>query len=522
MKNWSKHIRTSIAISTIFMFLSSTDLEAKDPIKKISKDILLDKVKGGWAGQTIGTTFGWTNEFQYPGTYIQDYERIPWHNDYINEAMRVFPGLYDDVYMDLMFMNVFEKKGLDASMEDFAQAFSKTEFQLWHANQAGRYNVQNGISAEKAGHWLNNPHADDIDFQIEADFAGLMSPGLPQAATNYSEKIGKIVNSGDGLYGGIFVANMYSWAFISDDIPSVINNALKSIPKQSQFHQLISDVIKWHKKYPKDWKQTWFEIQKKWAEEVGCPTMVFHPLNIDAKINAAYVVMGLLYGEGDYTKTIEISTRTGQDSDCNPATALGILSTMIGYSKIPEYWKTPLQKAEDKKFSYSEYNLKDVYQVGFEQALENIVKYGGKVIENEVFIPKAEIATAAFEENFKGHFPKERTKLEKIIVDTISFEFEGIGFVLRGASRTSNYDDHEPIVAELYINNKKVETANLPWQNNKARADLFWKYQLPKGKHKVAVKVIKRTPNQDVYIADYLVYDDKKTSGIRFGGDHVH
>ncbi|MCO7111845.1 ADP-ribosylglycohydrolase family protein [Bacteroides uniformis] len=47
----------------------------------------------------------------------------------------------------------------------------------------------------------------------------------------------------------------------------------------------------------------------------------------------------MLYGEGDFTKTIDISTRAGQDSDCNPASAAGILGTMIGYSNIPEYWK---------------------------------------------------------------------------------------------------------------------------------------------------------------------------------------
>ncbi|WP_270089995.1 ADP-ribosylglycohydrolase family protein [Sphingobacterium sp. SYP-B4668] len=506
----------------LLVSLAGTSLAQKAKSSTLTKAQLLNKIKGGWAGQTIGTTYGWTNEFQYAGTYIQDYERIPWHNDYINEAMRVFPGLYDDVYMDLMFMHVFEKKGLDAPMEEFAKAFADTEFQLWHANQAGRYNVQNGVPADRAGHWLNNPHADDIDFQIEADFAGLMSPGMPQAATDISERIGKIVNSGDGLYGGVFVANMYSWAFVSDDIPTVVNNALKSIPKESKFHQLISDVIKWHKQYPKDWKQTWFLIQRNWAEEVGCPSMVFHPLNIDAKINAAYVVMGLLYGEGDYTKTIEIATRTGQDSDCNPATALGILGTMIGYDKIPPLWMEPLQKAEDKKFSHSEYALNDVYKVGLQQALENIERNGGTIAGEQITLPKASIKTAAFEENFKGHFPKERIKLEKIITDTISFEFEGIGFVLRGASRSSNANDTAPVIAELYIDGKRVETANLPWQANKARADLFWRYQLPKGKHQVTIKVKQATKAQDLWIADYLVYDNVKTSGIRIGGQHDH
>src|SRR5690606_32179561 len=313
---------------------------------RISKEKLLDKVKGGWAGQTIGVTFGWPSEFRYLGTFIQDYEKIKWEDDYVNEAMTVFPGLYDDVYVDLTFVEVFERLGLDAPLDSFGASFAAKQYELWHANQAGRYNLQQGINPSQSGHWLNNPHADDIDFQIEADFAGLMSPAMPATATAISNRLGKLVNSGDGLYGGIYVANLYALAFASDDIGYIVKNALNAIPKESKFYQCISDVINWHKAYPSDWKQTWFEIQKKWAEEDGCPNGVFHPLNIDAKLNAAYVVAGLLYGEGDFTKTIEIATRQGQDSDCNPATAIGVLGVVKGYSGIPAEWLAPLQKAE--------------------------------------------------------------------------------------------------------------------------------------------------------------------------------
>ena len=510
-----------INISNLILFFclavgSSCALAQQKAYNKVlTKDQLLDKIKGGWAGQTIGTTYGWTTEFMYAGTYIQDYEKLPWHDDYINEAMHVFPGLYDDVYMDLMFVNVFEKKGLDASMEDFGKAFAATEFQLWHANQAGRYNVQNGVSPDKAGHWLNNPHADDIDFQIEADFAGLMSPGMPSVATEISEKIGRIVNSGDGLYGGIFVANMYSMAFVHNDVSTVVKQALNAIPYESNFAKVILDVISWHKKYPNDWKKTWYLIQNKWSEEVGCPSMVYHPLNIDAKINAAYVVMGLLYGNGDYTKTAEIATRTGQDSDCNPATALGVLGTMIGYSKIPEFWKVPLVKAEDKKFSFSEYALNDVYQIGYKHALLNLERNGAKIVGNTINLPAVQFKKAEFEENFKGHFPKERIKINKTFSDEISFTFEGIGFVIRGHSIDPDANNSEPIVAEMYIDGHKVETAKLPGKHSQSRADLFWKYQLPYGKHTVNIKVSNRTDVQQLHAVDALIYDNKPTVGLR-------
>ena len=128
------------------------------------------------------------------------------------------PGLYDDLYMDLTFVDVFEKYGLDAPVDSFANAFATCRLYAWHANQAGRYNILHGIKAPASGYWKNNPHADCIDYQIESDFAGLMSPGCPIQLLPFSDKIGHIMNYGDGWYGGVFVGAMYSLAFDSSDI----------------------------------------------------------------------------------------------------------------------------------------------------------------------------------------------------------------------------------------------------------------------------------------------------------------
>ena len=112
-------------------------------------------------------------------------------------------------------------------------------------------------------------------------------------------------------------------------------------------------MIDLHKQYPDDWKRAWFEIQKKWAEDVGCADGVFAAFDIDARLNAAYVVLGLLYGQGDMTRTISIATRAGQDSDCNPSSAAGILGAIIGYSKIPAFWKQGLADVEPVAFEYA-------------------------------------------------------------------------------------------------------------------------------------------------------------------------
>lgn len=45
-------------------------------MQRISKTVLQDKIKGGWAGQTIGVTFGGPYEFQFQGTFIGEYQPI--------------------------------------------------------------------------------------------------------------------------------------------------------------------------------------------------------------------------------------------------------------------------------------------------------------------------------------------------------------------------------------------------------------------------------------------------------------
>ncbi|MDV3308503.1 MAG: ADP-ribosylglycohydrolase family protein [Cyclobacteriaceae bacterium] len=476
--------------------------------------VLQDKIKGGWAGQVIGVTFGGPTEFRFEGTMINDYQPIVWYDGYIRKTMEENPGLYDDLYMDLTFVDVFEREGLDAPIESHAKAYANAEYVLWHANQAGRYNVLNGIMPPESGHWLNNPHADDIDFQIEADFSGLMSPGMPNTAAAIGDGIGHIMNYGDGWYGGVYVGAMYALAFVSDDIQFVVREALKTIPEQSTFHQCIRDVIQWYEQYPDDWKQTWFEIQKKWTDEVGCPDGVFTSFNIDAKVNAAYIALGLLYGNGDFTQTMEITTRAGQDSDCNPSSAGGILGTMLGYDGIPEYWKMGLADAEDIDFKYTTMSLNDVYEMGFRHALQVIERNGGTVSEESVTIKVQRPETVRLEQSFEGHFPVEKRAIRQELKGEYTFEFDGIGFVLLGSSEplkgsSWDYKGDYAATAELYIDDQKIETVPLPASYIKRRHELFWKYQLSAGKHTVRIRQVNPNPEYRVWLSQLVVYQDK-------------
>jgi hypothetical protein len=497
----------------VFVWL---DINAQSSTIKISKEVLQDKIRGGWAGQTIGVTFGGPYEFRYDGTFIADYQKLMWHDGLIKDNMLNNAGLYDDLYMDLTFVDVFEKYGLDAPVDSFANAFAHAGYMLWHANQAGRYNILNGIKPPQSGYWKNNPHADCIDYQIESDFAGLMSPAMPNTASAISDKIGHIMNYGDGWYGGVFVGALYTQTFISSDINYIINEALKTIPEQSEFYKCVHDVIAWNKQFPNDWKETWFHIQKKWANDVGCPEGVFKPFDIDAKVNAAYVATGLLYGDKDFTKSLEITARCGQDADCNPSTVGGILGALLGYEKIPAYWKQGLKESEDIDFKYTTMSLNDVYNIGFKHALENIKRNGGSENGDEVIIKAQTPTTVKFEKSFDGLYPVAEIPVEwNDKKDAIHFKYEGTGFVIRGETAEWNSNSDFIFHTELYVDGKLIEKPELSANYTTRRYEICWDYDLPKGKHEVQLKILNPSTEHSINNVSAIYYTNKPIDGMK-------
>ncbi|MDZ7315674.1 MAG: ADP-ribosylglycohydrolase family protein, partial [candidate division KSB1 bacterium] len=359
----------------------------------------IDKMKAGWIGQMVGVGWGGPTEFQWQREIIPA-DKVPnWSPEMVNQYGQ------DDIYVEMTFLRTLELYGFDVDIRQAGIDFANSRYMLWHANKAGRDNLRAGIAPPFSGHPQFNAHADDIDYQIEADYSGLIAPGLPQAAVDLGEIFGRLMNYGDGLYGGQFVAGMYAAAFFESDPEKIVRAGLECIPSGSLYYQTITDVLTWYKENPNDWKHTWNLIEAKYQDNpdnrrFSCsgPADKF---NIDAKINGAYIVMGLLYGKGDPDSTIVISMRCGQDSDCNPSNAAGVLFTTFGFSRLPERYISALDTVP--KFSYTDYSFGSLVRVCEQLARQAVVRYGGKIEKDSngkewFIIPKKPVKPSPLEQ----------------------------------------------------------------------------------------------------------------------------
>ena len=364
-----------VAVGLGLAYLSGcrTDGLGKGPVRRIAVEDYVDKMKAGWIGQMAGVGWGGPTEFRYRGEIIPE-DKIPsWKPELINQFGQ------DDIYVEMTFLRTLELYGMNVSIRQAGIDFANSGYPLWHANNEGRTLLRRGIAPPDSGHPEFNKHADDIDYQIEADYAGLIAPGMPNVAIELGETFGRLMNYGDGLYGGQFVGGMYAEAFFENDIEKIILAGLKCIPPESQYTECIRDVLTWYKQNPDDWQKTWRLVEEKYQDnpdyrKSSCDKGDF---NIDAKINGAYIVIGLLYGGGDLDKTIFITARCGQDSDCNPSNSAGILFTTIGFKNLPDKFKSALNY--EGKFSHTPYNFPTLVSVCEKLVRQSVPLAGGRI-----------------------------------------------------------------------------------------------------------------------------------------------
>ncbi len=471
---------------------------------RFSRDRLADRIRGGWAGQTIGCAYGAPTEFKYFDGIPEDVV-IPWTGDEIRYYFDEMPGMYDDIYMDLTFLEVLDRCGLHSEADSFAVAFANAPYPLWHANQAARRNILDGIMPPMSGHWRYNPHADDIDFQIESDFAGLVCPAMPSLAAALCDRVGHIMNCGDGWYGGVYISTMYSLAFVYNDVPSLVCEAAKAVPEGTRFRRAVEDVLAWYRQDTLSWNDCRLKVDAAYGEDVACPSGVLRPYDIDAVLNSAYVTIGLLYGGGDFGRSIDIAARCGQDSDCNPSSVGGILGAMYGYEAIPDYWKKPLEGLEQRLFAYMDISLEQACSMTLALAQEAALSCGGRVLaDGGISVKRPKVSAAPAEQNFDGLHSVSRVPVGATLGDSpLALDFNGRGVIVRYYFRDALQSGETTVAVCL---DGRTSDVVLPSDQRIRRQELFFDFELPPGWHTIELRKIGDGPE---IVVDCLINFDK-------------
>lgn len=318
-----------------------------------------DKVYGAWMGRICGCMHGKpvecvrTNVFipflketnNYPLTrYIyrsdltdeicEKYSAFPFKEKVYADEINRMPWDDDTNYVVLN-QSIIEKYGKNFTAEDVAKSW--LEYQKKDAYcTAERVAFRNFVNGYKPPYsaTYKNPYREWIGAQIRADYYGYIFPGDPEKASEAAFKDASVSHVKNGIYGEMFVAAALAVAACTDNTIDIIKCALSYVPATSRFYEEVSSVVeKYENGATKD--EVFAYIHDCYDEYSGHGWCHTNP-------NAMIVVASLLYGNGDYGKSICLAVETGFDTDCNGATVGSIFGMAHGIKAIPEYWTKPI------------------------------------------------------------------------------------------------------------------------------------------------------------------------------------
>ena len=349
-----------------------------------SRDDLLNKIYGGWLGRCAGCLLGkpveglskeqiekWLKIADaYPlDDYFPPLHDLPkdapeWLRSRVSR-LEVLRGYIDrmarddDVDYTIMNLHVLETHGFRFTTEDIGDAWLNNLpfLRVYTAERAAYRNLVNGLAPPETATCMN-PYREWIGAQIRADMWGYVAPGMPEYGAELAYRDARLSHVKNGIYGEMFVSAMISAAFTTSDVEEIINIGLSEIPARSRLSEAVKDVVEWKKRYS-DWRESWRRINEKYGNYHRV-----HTIN-----NAALVLLGLLYGEGDFGRSIAISVMGGWDTDCNGATVGSILGVMLGADRLPKKWIDPLNdRVESFVTGYNNSRISDLSKRTFSLA----------------------------------------------------------------------------------------------------------------------------------------------------------
>lgn len=288
---------------------------------KINQKELHDKIYACWLGKNIGGTLGYPFEGQ---------RNINDCTGFLSKPGVPLPN--DDLDLQLIWLKAVREVGPFSLNSDILGAYwLEYTTPFWNEYGIGKSNMQNGIPPALSGAFKNNwKHSNGA--WIRTEIWATLFPADTEMAVKYAFEDACVDHGvGDGTYAAIFVAAMESAAFIETDLRELIKIGLSNIPENCRFAKFINAVTDCY-----DSGMSWLETRNKITDmALEDPELGW----FQAPTNVGYAVIGLLYGEGDFKKSMIISLNCGDDTDCSCATVGSILGIMHGTKIIPSDWQ---------------------------------------------------------------------------------------------------------------------------------------------------------------------------------------
>jgi len=303
-----------------------------------------DRVYAGWLGKCIGVRFGaplegWT------------YEEIRDNLGELDSYLPLPPGKIfkpdDDTAMPMILIRALGDYGSEPSAAQLGETWlnylGDQRGTLWwggygvSTEHTAYLNLASGIPAPQSGSIAQNGAAvaEQIGGQIFSDIWGLVAPANPALAADYAARAASVAHDGNGVHGARFIAGMVSQAFVEADPRLLIEIGLSLIPLDSEYARVVRAVRDFHDRHPDDWHAAYRFL----ADNFGYDR---YPGQVHIIPNAGIIVMALLYGEGDFSRTIQIANMGGWDTDCNVGNVGAIMGVAVGLEGIPAHWREPM------------------------------------------------------------------------------------------------------------------------------------------------------------------------------------
>ncbi|CAG5085898.1 ADP-ribosylation/Crystallin J1 [Thermobacillus xylanilyticus] len=306
----------------------------------------LERVYAGFLGMNIGIRLGapvepevWTFEriervYGDIRDYVKPYRTFSADDD-ANGPIFFIRALYDDAVDRELTAQDVARAWLNYAREGVGMFW-------WggvgvSTEHTAYVNLRKGIEAPASGSIAVNGEilAEQIGGQIFVDVWGLLWPGNMEKAALYAERAASVSHDRNGLYGARFIAACIAKAFEADSVDEVVEAALGMIPADSLYAQVVRAVMDFHDRHPHDWRACRRFLETEWGYDKYGGVCHIIP-------NAGVCVLALLYGGGDFARTVEIATMCGWDTDCNAGNVGTIAGVLCGLAGIPGHYRKPI------------------------------------------------------------------------------------------------------------------------------------------------------------------------------------